>query len=101
MKIKQKDTVLIITGKDKGKKGKVLKTFPLQDKILVEGANIIKKHRRAKNEKEKGQVVQIPKPISISNVKLVCSKCSQATRVGYKGTGRNKKRTCKKCKGEL
>lgn len=101
MKIKKDDTVLIISGKDKGKKAKVLKALPKAGKIMVEGVNIVKKHRRAKSEKEKGQIVEIPKPIDISNVKLVCPKCGQAARIGYKLTGQNKFRICKKCKQEV
>lgn len=101
MKIKKDDTVLIISGKDKGKKAKVLKALPKAGKIMVEGVNIVKKHRRAKSEKEKGQIVEIPKPIDISNVKLVCPKCGQAARIGYKLAGQNKFRICKKCKQEV
>ena len=101
MKIKKNDTVLIISGKDKGKKGKILQVFSGLNKILVEGVNAVKKHRRAKNEKEKGQVVEIFKPISASNAKLVCPKCGQATRVGYRLTEKSKDRICKKCEQEI
>jgi len=101
MRIKKGDTVLIISGKDKGKKAKVLVAFPRQNKITVEGVNIVKKHRRPRSEKEKGQVVEIPKPIDVSNVKLVCPKCSQAVRVGYKRVEKKKYRVCKKCGQEI
>jgi large subunit ribosomal protein L24 len=101
MKIKKGDTVLIISGKDKGKKGKVLEAFPRQNKIVVEGVNIVKKHRRPRREREKGQIVEIPKPIDVSNVKLVCSKCGQAVRVGYRVTEKGKYRFCKKCGQEI
>jgi large subunit ribosomal protein L24 len=101
MKIKKGDTVLIISGKDKGRKGKVLEALPRQNKIVVEGVNIVKKHRRPKSEKEKGQVVEIAKPIDFSNVKLVCPKCGQPTRVGYRLTEKGKYRICKKCQQEL
>lgn len=101
MKIKKGDTVLIISGKDKGKKGKVLEVFPRQGKLTVEGANLAKKHRRPKNEKEKGQVIEISKPFNLSNVKLVCSKCGKATRVGYKIANKKKYRICKKCGQEI
>lgn len=101
MKIKKNDQVLIISGKDKGKKGKVLQAFPRDNKIVVEGVNTAKKHRRAKNEKEKGQVVELVKPISVSNVKLVCPKCSKATRVGTKLVDKKKYRLCKKCQQEI
>ena len=101
MKIKKGDTVLIISGKDKGKKGKVFESFPVERKIAIEGVNIVKKHRKAKSEKEKGQVVEVPKPINVSNVKIICPKCSKPARVGYKIIENKKYRICKKCKQEI
>jgi len=101
MKIKKNDTVLIISGKDKGKKAKVLEAFPRQGKIAVEGVNIVKKHRKPKSEKEKGQVIEIPKPIDVSNVKFVCPKCNKAVRIGYKIVEKKKYRICKKCEQEI
>ncbi len=97
MKIKKGDNVLIISGKDKGKTGKILKAFPKEMKILVEGVNLKKKHVRPKREGEKGQVVDIPAPLNISNVKVICPKCGKATRVGYKLEKDQKLRVCKKC----
>ena len=101
MKIKKGDTVLIISGKDKGRKGKVLKVFPEELKILVEGINLKKKHVRPKREGEKGQIVQIPAPVQISNLKVICPKCGKATRVGYKIIDKKKYRICKKCQKEI
>jgi len=101
MKIKKGDTVLIILGKDRGRKGKVLKALPKEQKVLVEGINLKKKHIRPKREEEKGQVVQIPAPVQISNVKVICPKCGKATRVGYKITENKKSRICKKCGKEI
>jgi len=101
MKIKKDDIVLIISGKDRGKKGKVLRAFPKERKILVEGVNIVKKHQRPRRSGEKGQIVQLPKPIDVSNVKLICSKCGKATRVGYKIISDKKFRICKKCQQEI
>ena len=101
MKIKKGDTVLIISGKDKDKKAKVLESFPRQNKIVVEGVNIVKRHRRPKREKEKGQIVEVPKPIDVSNVKLICPKCSQPSRIGYRLTEKGKYRICKKCGQEI
>ncbi|MFH1460979.1 MAG: 50S ribosomal protein L24 [Patescibacteria group bacterium] len=101
MKIKKGDTALIISGKDKGKKAKVLEAYPKDRAIMVEGVNIVRKHRRPKSEKEKGQIIEIPKPISVSNVKLVCPKCNQATRIGYRLTEKGKYRICKKCNQEV
>lgn len=101
MKIKQGDQVLIISGKDKGKRGKALRVLPAQEKIIVENANLVKKHRRPRRQGEKGQVIEISKPLHISNVKLICPKCGQAARVSYKITEAEKFRTCKKCRQEI
>ena len=101
MKLKKGDTVLIISGRDRGRKGKILKALPKEQKILVESINLKKKHVRPKREGEKGQVVQIPAPIHVSNVKLICSKCGKATRIGYKIAENRKYRMCKKCGAEI
>lgn len=97
-KIKKKDIVLVISGKDKGKKGEVIKVLPKEDKIIVSKVNIVKKHFRP-TQTEPGGIKEIEKPIHISKVKLICPKCAQPTRVGFKflqdGT---KVRYCKKCK---
>ncbi len=101
MKIKKDDQVLIISGKDRGKRGKVLDVFPQEEKVMVEGVNIRKKHVRPKKSGEKGQIVQVPSPIAVSNVKLICPKCGQPTRIGHKIIENNKYRICKKCGKEL
>jgi large subunit ribosomal protein L24 len=101
MKIKKGDRVLIVKGKDRGKKGKVLRGFPKEGKILVEGVNIKKKHRRPRRSGEKGQIVEVSAPIYISNVKLICPKCGKPTRVGFKLTEKHKYRICKKCGEEI
>lgn len=100
MKIHKGDTVLIISGKDRRKTAKVLEVFPKEGKVLAEAVNIIKKHVRPKKQGEKGQVVEIPAPISISNVKLICAKCGKPARVGYKIIEKKKYRLCKKCNSE-
>jgi len=101
MKVKKGDNVLIIAGKDKGRTAKIIKSFPKDLKILVEGINLKKKHVRPKKEGEKGQVVSIPAPMDISNVKVVCPKCGKATRIGYKTEKDQKVRVCKKCNQEI
>ncbi len=101
MKILKNDTVLITTGKDKGKKGKVLKAFPKDFKIVVGNINLVKKHVRPKKQGEKGQVVEIPKPFAAARVKLICPKCGQAARVGWKIAEAGKFRMCKKCQQEI
>lgn len=104
MRIKSGDTVLIISGKDRNKKGKVLEVFPKDNRLIVEGINIVKKHVRPKRSGEKGQRVEVPRPLNASNLKLICPKCKKATRIGYKlvEKGREKRvRTCKKCGQEI
>ena len=101
MKIKKGNTVLIISGKDRGKKGKILKVFPKESKILVEGINLKKKHQRPKKAGEKGQIVEIPTPIYVSNVKLICPKCGKAVRVGFKFIENKKFKVCKECGQEI
>ena len=98
MKIKKGDSVLIISGKDKGKTGKITKAFPKELKVLVDGINMRKKHVKPKREGEKGQVVEVPSAINASNVKIICPKCGKATRLGCKIENDNKHSICKKCK---
>lgn len=101
MKIKKGDTVLIISGKDRGKKAKVLEVFPKEKRMVVEGVSMRKRHMRPKKAGEKGQIVQLPSPIDVSNAKFICPKCGKATRVGYKLTEKKKFRVCKKCGQEI
>ncbi len=107
MKIKKNDIVLIISGKDRARKGKVIQALPKEEKIIVEGINIKKKSVRPKKSGEKGQIVEVPGPISVSSVKIICPKCKKPARVGYKivESEKNKKKTkvriCKKCQAEI
>jgi len=104
MKIKSGDTVLITSGKDRGKTGKVAEVFPKAEKIMVENLNLVKKHVKPKKSGEKGQIVEISRPISVSSVKLICSHCKRPTRIGYSfvsGTRNKKVRICKKCRQEI
>lgn len=101
MKIKKGDQVKLKAGKDQGKTGKVLRVFVEENKITVEGLNIVKKHTRPKKEGEKGQRVEVPGRIDASNAMLVCPKCGKATRIGYKRTDSEKLRICRKCQSEI
>lgn len=101
MKIKKNDTVLIISGKDRGKKGKVIKVLSRENRIVIEGANLRKKHISARRAGEKGQIVEIAVPLDVSNIKLICPKCKKPTRVGHRVVERGKFRICKKCKQEI
>lgn len=101
MKIKKGDQILVISGKYKNKKGGVLRAFPKEGKIVVERVNLVKRHQKPKRTGEKGQTVEVPLPIDVSNVKLICPKCGKATRVGRKVINNKKYRICKKCGREI
>lgn len=101
MKIKKDDQVLIISGKDRGRKGKVTEALPKQGKIIVENINVKKKHNRAKKSGEKGQVVELSIAFDVSTVKIICPKCNKAVRIGYRIEGKKKHRICKKCNQEI
>ncbi len=103
MKIKKDDLVLIIAGKDRGRKGKVIMAIPKENKVIVEGLNIIKKTIKPRREGEKGKIVELPRPIDVSNAKLICPSCKKATRVFLKRIKDKKKkfRVCKKCNAEI
>lgn len=99
MKIKKGDNCIIIAGNDKGKIGKVLKVFPSQNRVLIEGANFRKKHIRSKKSGEKGQIAQISLPLHISNVMLVENK--KRTKFGIKVVSGKKVRIAKKTGKEI
>jgi len=101
MRIKKGDTVKIISGKDRGKQGKVLKVFSKSEKILVEGIFLRKKHQRPKKQGQKGEVVTLPTPFHVSNAMLFCKNCGKGSRAGYKFSGDIKIRICKRCKNEI
>lgn len=101
MKIKKGDKVLIIKGKERGKSGVIIKIIPDSNRVMIEGLNLYKKHTRPKRMGEKGQLVQIARPINVSNIQLLCKNCQKPVRVGYKVEERRKFRICKKCKSEL
>jgi len=97
-KIKKGDLVMVIAGKDRGKKGKVEKVLTKKKKAIVTGINILKKHVRPSNKNPKGGIIEFPAPIDISNLMIICSKCNKPTRIGYKFIKNNQKiRICKKC----
>ena len=84
MKIKKGDNIIVIAGKDRGKKGKVVKSLPVLNKVVVEGINMVKRRQRPKKQGQKGQVVSVAMPINVSNVMLVDPKTGVRTRVGKK-----------------
>jgi large subunit ribosomal protein L24 len=98
MHIKKEDRVVVISGKDKGKKGKVLIAEPSKGKVVVEKVNMVTKHEKPKGQGKPGGIVHQEAPIYASKVMLVCTKCGKATRLGYKLLENgNKVRVCKKC----
>ncbi len=101
MKIHKNDQILVISGKDRGRKAKVIAVFPKEGVIIIEGINLRKKHVKPKKSGEKGQIVEVPGPLNISNVKIICPKCGKPTRIGYRKEGKKKYRICKKCGQEI
>ena len=101
MNIKKGDTVEVLSGKDKGARGQVLRAYPAEGKVLVERVAIVKKATRPNQMNQQGGIVEQEAKIDASNVMLVCPKCNKATRVGHTGTGKDKKRVCKKCDAEF
>ena len=98
LKIKKGDTVLVLAGKDKGEKGKVLQVIPSKRRVIVEGVNLVKRHTRATPKMPQGGIVTKEAPIHVSNVMVVCTKCGKPTRTGAKVLADGKKvRVCKRC----
>ena len=101
MNMKKNDTVIVLSGKDKGKKGKVLEAMPATGKLIVEGINVATCHVKAKQQGEQGGIIRKEIPIYACKTMLVCPKCGKATRHAVKLTGDKKVRICKKCGAEI
>ena len=99
--VKTGDTVMVISGKDKGKTGKVLEVSPKEGKIIVEDINIVTKHVKPRREGEAGGIMKGPGAMYASKVMLYCSKCKKPTRIAHKVSGDSKVRVCKHCGAEL
>jgi len=98
MKIRKNDNVIVIAGKDKGKKGKVRQVKPKEGRLIIEGVNLIKRHSRTKGQARQAGIIELEAPMDISNVMLVCNKCSKPVRVGFKVLPDGKKvRVCNSC----
>ena len=95
-KLKKEDSVQIIAGKDKGKKGRILKILRDKDRVVVEGANLVKKAKKRRNQQDRGGIIEVEAAIHSSNVAIICKKCGP-TRIGYKLDEKNKTRICRKC----
>jgi large subunit ribosomal protein L24 len=101
LKIKKNDTVVVTGGKEKGKRGKVLKVFPKDEKIIAEGLNLVKKHVRKRRQDDQAGIVELEAPMHISKAMIYCSRCKKGVRTGIKIKDNTKKRICKKCKQEI
>ena len=98
MKIRKNDNVLIVAGKEKGKKGKVRKTLPDKDKVIVEGLNLIKRHSKTKGKTRQAGIIELEGPVHVSNVMVICNKCNKPARVGFRVLEDSKKaRFCRNC----
>ena len=96
-KIRKNDTVEVIAGKDKGKRGEVVRVILKKDAVIVSGVNIVKKAMKKRSAQDQGGIVEIEAPLNISNVGIVCKKCGGPVKIGYKIDGDKKVRVCRKC----
>lgn len=101
MKLKKGDQVIITSGKDAGRKGKIEKVFPKTDKVLVPGVNVYKRHQKKRDEQHPGGIMDFVRPLPVSAVALVCPKCGKPTRAGYIVTKGQKERICRKCEQKI
>ncbi len=101
LNVKKGDTVVVLTGKDSGKKGKVLSVNTAAERVVVEGVNVATTHKKPKNQQDVGGIVKKEAPIHVSNVMVICPKCNKPTRTGHavveEGDKKTKVRVCKKC----
>ena len=101
MSIKKGDTVVVLSGKDKGKQGKVLAAMPADRKVIVEGINVVSRHTKPRKQGEEGGILKKEAAIYACKVQKVCPKCNKPTRIGHKVEGDKKVRICKKCGAEI
>ena len=101
MNIKKDDKVIVLSGKDKGKEGKVLVADPKGLKVVVEGVNVATKHQKPQKQGQDGGIIKVETPIYACKVQLVCPKCNKGVRVGYKYVADKKLRVCRKCGAEI
>lgn len=97
MNIKKGDTVKMLGGKDRGKTGTVIKVYPEEGRVMIEGLNVFKKRIRPKQQRQKGEVVNVARPVPVSRVMLVCKNCKEPSRVGFRMEGNVKVRFCRRC----
>ncbi|MEK9176584.1 MAG: 50S ribosomal protein L24 [Patescibacteria group bacterium] len=97
MKLKKNDEVIVVIGKDKGKKGKIERVILKENKVLIPGVNLYKRHFKSKLQNKPSEIIEITKPMPVSNVAMICPNCHKETRIGYKIDNKEKIRICKKC----
>jgi len=101
MKLKKGDTIRVTTGKDRGREGQVERVFVTEESVLVPGLNQYKKHRKAQGEGRPGEIVTLSRPLPMAKIAIICPKCKQPSRVGYRIEGDKKIRVCRKCNADL
>jgi large subunit ribosomal protein L24 len=102
MKIRRGDTVVLLRGRDRGKKGKVMAVIPREGRLIVEGLNMVKKHVRPRRSNEKGQRVSIAAPVNAGNVQIICPQCGKPTRIGVRRLQNgDRERVCKQCQAVI
>ncbi|MEK7096889.1 MAG: 50S ribosomal protein L24 [Patescibacteria group bacterium] len=101
MKIKKGDKIKITVGKDKGKTGVVEKVYKNSDKVLATGLNLYKRHVKKNEKMPQGGIVEIPRPMNVSKLGVICPKCAKITRIGFKVEKNKKIRICKKCDSKI
>jgi len=98
MKIHKGDLVLVVTGKDRGKRGRIKEVQPVRNRVIVEGINFVKRHRKPRGQMDQGGIIEFEAPIHISNVMLICPRCKEPSRVGYEfAPDGGKARICRSC----
>ena len=101
MNIRKNDKVVVLSGRDKGKQGEVLRAMPKEGKVVVQGVSVATKHQKARKQGEESSIIKVETPIYACKVMVVCPKCSKPTRVAHKVEGGKKVRVCKHCGAEL
>lgn len=101
MKFHKGDTVLVTSGRDQGRRGKISKVLPREHKVIIEGINKYKKHLKPRGKDQPGSIIDRERPLPVSNIALICPKCKKQTRVGYEIKKEKKVRMCRKCGGEI
>ena len=97
IKFKKGDEVIITSGKDKGKKGKIERVITKDMTVVLPGLNVFKRHMKKRNEKNQGGIIDFSRPVKMDNIAIICPKCGKQTRIGFAAKGKDKNRVCRKC----